>query len=119
MKVEVDGIVIADRPLVLATIGNGQCHGGSFWLSPEASVEDGVFDVLIADARNVPRVLSLLPSVMKGKHVGAPGVSIHRGRVARVTSEEPVPIHADGELVADGVTDLEAEVLPGRLLVLG
>jgi diacylglycerol kinase family enzyme len=119
MRVEVDGIVVADRPLVLATIGNGQCHGGSFWLSPEASVEDGVFDVLIANARSVPRVLSLLPSVMKGKHVGAPGVSIHRGRTARVTSEEPVPIHADGELVADGVTELEAEVLPGRLVVLG
>lgn len=119
MRVEIDGVVVADRPLVLATIGNGRCHGGSFWLCPDAGVEDGLFDVLVADARSVPRVLALLPSVMKGRHVGAPGVTIHRGRVARVISEEPIPIHADGELVADDVTELEAEVLPGRLLVLG
>ena len=118
MRVEIDGVVVADRPLVLATIGNGQCHGGSFWLSPGASVEDGLLDVLVADARSVPKVLALLPRVMRGRHVGAPGVTIHRGRVARVTSEEPVPIHADGELVADGVTELEAEVLRGGLRVL-
>jgi YegS/Rv2252/BmrU family lipid kinase len=118
MRVEIDGVTVADRPLVLATIGNGQCHGGSFWLSPGASVEDGLLDVLVADARSVPKVLALLPRVMRGQHVGAQGVTIHRGRVARVTSEEPVPIHADGELVADGVTELEAAVVAGGLRVL-
>jgi YegS/Rv2252/BmrU family lipid kinase len=118
MRVEVDGVVVADRRLVLATIGNGQCHGGSFWLSPNASVEDGLLDVLTADARSIPRVLALLPRVMRGRHLDSPGVAIHSGRIARVTSEEPVPIHADGELVASGVTELEAEILPHRLLVL-
>ncbi|HET8654123.1 MAG TPA: diacylglycerol kinase family protein [Longimicrobiaceae bacterium] len=119
IRVVVDGVEIADRELLLTTIGNGACHGGSFWLCPDASIEDGLFDVLISDARSVPAVLRLLPRVMRGRHLGEPGVELHRGRVVEITSDTPLPIHADGEIVGAGVRRIRAEVAPGRLTVLG
>jgi diacylglycerol kinase (ATP) len=118
IEVHVDGRQIADRPLILTTISNGPCHGGSFWLCPNASIDDGLFDVLIADARSLPAVLRLLPRVLLGKHLDQPGVEMHHGKRVTIRSDTPLPIHADGEIVADWVTELEIDILPGRLQVL-
>ncbi len=118
MRVVVDGREIADRPLILTTISNGPCHAGSFWLCPGALVDDGELDILIADARPRPALIRLLPRVLKGKHLSAPGVQLLRGRRVTVRSEEPLAIHADGEVVAEWVQELEIEVLPGKLTVL-
>jgi diacylglycerol kinase (ATP) len=118
IEVGVDGRQIADRPLILTTVSNGPCHGGSFWLCPNASIDDGLLDILIADARSLPNVLRLLPRVVLGKHLDQWGVEMHHGRRVSIRSEAPLPIHADGEIVADWVRELEIEILPGRLQVL-
>jgi YegS/Rv2252/BmrU family lipid kinase len=118
IQVIVDGREIANQPLILTTVSNGPCHGGNFWLCPGARIDDGRLDILIADARSLPAVLLLLPRVMFGKHLGQRGVQLHRGSSVRVRSDERLPIHADGEIVADWVSELEIDVLPGRLTVL-
>jgi diacylglycerol kinase (ATP) len=118
IQVIVDGRQIADRPLILTTVSNGPCHGGSFWLCPNARIDDGVLDVLIADARSLPNLLRLLPLVVFGKHLDQRGVEMHHGTRVTLRSETPLPIHADGEIVADWVQELEIELLPGRLTVL-
>jgi len=118
IQVLVDGREIADRELIITTVSNGPCHGGSFWLTPDAQIDDGRFDVLIADARSLPEVLTLLPLVPFGKHIGKKGVELHRGAKVEVRSDVRLPIHADGELVAEWVNELVIEILPGRLTVL-
>jgi diacylglycerol kinase (ATP) len=118
IAVSVDGREIADRALILTTVSNGPCHGGSFWLCPGASVDDGHLDILIADGRSLPSLLHLLPLVVLGKHLGHRGVELHRGTRVEVRSEEPLPIHADGEIVAEWVRQLTIEIVPGRLAVL-
>lgn len=118
-RISVDGNEIADRTLILATIANGPCHGGSFWLAPDASIDDGALDVLVADARTVGEVVTLIPAVMRGKHLTARGVHLLRGTRVEVRSDELLPIHADGEIVAKGVRSLSIELLRGKLMVLG
>jgi diacylglycerol kinase (ATP) len=118
IQVLVDGREVADRALVLTTVSNGPCHGGSFWLCPGARVDDGVLDILIADARSLPGVLVLVPLVLAGKHLGKRGVELHRGSHVEVRSDEALPIHADGEIVAEWVRELIIDILPGRLTVL-
>ena len=118
MRVVVDGVEVVDGKLVLTTIANGACSGGSFWLCPDARVDDGLLDVLVGDARSAAQVAALIPRVMRGQHLGARGVHVHRGRRVVVTSEEPLPIHADGEIVGEGVREIEIELLPGKLIVL-
>lgn len=118
IRVVVDGEEVADRELILATIANGACHGGSFWLTPDASVDDGLLDVLVADRRGLAAVLALIPRVLRGRHLGARGVELRRGTRVSVRSDTPLPIHADGEIIASGVSELDVELLPGRLRVL-
>jgi diacylglycerol kinase (ATP) len=116
--ISVDGEQVADRALILATIANGPCHGGSFWLAPDARLDDGLLDVLVADARSVRDVLPLIPSVIRGRHLTARGVRLLRGTEVEVRSTELLPIHADGEIVAKGVRSMSVRLLPGRLRVL-
>jgi len=118
MRVVVDGEEVADRKLILTTIGNGACHGGSFWLCPAARVDDGLLDVLVGDARGVGGVMALIPRVMRGRHLESRGVALHQGRSVRITSDTPLPIHADGEIIGAGVREIEARVIPGALRVL-
>jgi len=117
-RISVDGLEIADRALILATVANGPCHGGSFWLAPDASLDDGRLDVLVADARSVREVLTLIPSVMRGRHLRARGVKLLNGTRVEVHSDELLPIHADGEIIARGVRSLSIKLLSRRLTVL-
>lgn len=119
IRVELDGVEVADRPLTLVTVANGGCHGGGFWICPGARIDDGSLDVCVADALRIPGILNLLPRVMRGSHVGRPGVHMHHARRIRITSPDPLPVHADGEVLAEAAHELEIEVLPGKLTVLG
>ncbi|MBV9773705.1 MAG: diacylglycerol kinase family lipid kinase [Gemmatimonadetes bacterium] len=119
MRVVMDGREVADRPLTLVTVANGGCHGGGFWICPAARIDDGELDVCVADALTTAGILGFLPRVMRGTHVGRPGVHMHRARSIRVSSADPLPVHADGEIVSEAAHELEIELLPGRLTVLG
>ncbi len=119
MRVELDGTDLGERPRTLVTVGNGACHGGGFWICPAAQIDDGLLDICTADAFSRTELLRLLPHVLRGSHVGRAGVEMHRARRVRITSSEPLPVHADGEIVAEAAHELEIEVLPGRLTVLG
>jgi diacylglycerol kinase (ATP) len=118
MRITLDGETVIDRRLTLATIGNGGCHGGGFWICPDARTDDGLFDVCVADAMSPPQLLRLVPRVMRGTHVRMPEVHVHRARHVHITSPDPLPVHADGEILGDAVHELELELLPGRLTVL-
>lgn len=119
MRVWLDGVEVADRPLTLVTVGNGGCHGGGFWICPAARIDDGELDVCMAEALGTFGILDLLPRVMRGTHVGRPGVAFHRARRVRISSPDALPVHADGEVLAEAAHELEIEILPGKLTLLG
>ena len=118
MTVEVDGVRLADAPMTLVTVGNGGRHGGGFWICPDARIDDGVLDVCMCDGLGTLGILSFLPRVMRGTHTGAKCVHMHRARRVRVTSPDPLPVHADGEIIAEAAREVDIEIHPGRLRVL-
>jgi diacylglycerol kinase (ATP) len=118
MTVEVDGERLADAPMTLVTVGNGGRHGGGFWICPDARIDDGVLDLCMCDALGTLGILRFLPRVMRGTHTGASCVHMHRARRVRVTSPHPLPVHADGEIIADAAHEVDIEIHPGRLRVL-
>ena len=63
-------------------------------------------------------ILRLLPRVMRGTHEGARSVRMHHARRVRITSPDPLPVHADGEVIAKDARELEIEIFPGRLRLL-
>jgi diacylglycerol kinase (ATP) len=118
MRVEIDGEVVHDGAMTLVTVGNGGRHGGGFWICPEARIDDGLLDVCACDELSTLGILRFLPRVLRGTHVGQPAVHMHRGRSVRITGADPLPVHADGEIVAHDARELEILIHPGRLRVL-
>jgi diacylglycerol kinase family enzyme len=107
-------------PTLAATVNVGVREGG-FPVTPDAVLDDGQFDYLhVSDAKRW-QLARYLPALIAGN---LPKVhpKIRMGRCTRVsvTGETPLCVHADGEFFSrpeDGVTALEIELLPKRLLV--
>lgn len=117
LRVEIDGSEVRDGRLTLVTVANGPCCGGGFWLCPAATLDDGAFDVLLAERTSRRGILGILAAAMKGSHLGRPGVEIRRGTRVRVTGREDLSVHADGEILSPGRT-IEIEILPAALSVM-
>lgn len=106
--------VIWDGPLTLANIANGPFVGGMFHIAPGANPGDGMLDLVIAAPVSRRRILALLPSLVRGRHLAAP--EVHRRTIRRLSIEtsEPVASHLDGE-VQPLQTEFDIEVLPSAL----
>ena len=117
VRVSHDGEAL-DTDITLLTINNGRVEGGAFVMAPEAEIDDGMLDVVLAKGMGRVGILQLLPQVLKGKHMAHPKVVQFRTQKLTVESDVPLPIHADGELTYTGATKLEIEVLPRALQVV-
>lgn len=104
-------------PITLASISNGPWIGGMFHIAPMADNTDGRLELVVADPVSRLRILSLLPRLMRGRHIGRRGVSHASVNCVTIEAEEPLPSHLDGEVGAPA-TRFEIEVLPGALDLL-
>jgi diacylglycerol kinase (ATP) len=115
-EVYVDGELVHDDRLALVCMANGRYLAGGMLMAPEASMDDGLFDILIL--QDVPKYSllgSLLPSVYLGRHINHPAVSFFRGSEIRVKAPVPLLFEVDGE--QPGTTDIRATILPGTLRI--
>jgi diacylglycerol kinase (ATP) len=100
---------------VLVAVGNGTSYGGGMRITPDASYDDGLLDVLVAGPLSVPALLRVFPRVFDGTHTAHPAVTVRRARRVRL-STPGVVAYADGERF--GELPVEVEVVPGALGVL-
>ncbi|MBI2844910.1 MAG: diacylglycerol kinase family lipid kinase [Chloroflexi bacterium] len=107
-----------EQTITLATVANGRRHGGGFLITPGAKVNDGLFEICIGRGLNRLGILQLLPQVIKGTHIDKEPVTMARARRVVIESEDPLPVHADGEIVATAAHRLEMELQAGRLQVI-
>lgn len=113
----VDGRENKSRNLLIA-VGNGICAGGGFYLTPDAKVDDSLLDLCLIEDMSVPRILGLMPQVMKGKHRDNKAVTFDRGKQIKVSANGPFAVHADGEIIGNDVAELKIEVIPKALNVI-
>jgi diacylglycerol kinase (ATP) len=106
------------QPILMATIGNGTRHGGGFFVTPLAEVDDGWLDLCIAREVSRPRIFALIPHFMRGTHVDKPPVTMLRCKRAVVTCDSGLAVHVDGEIYAEAARRLEIEILPRQLRVV-
>ena len=111
-----DGGTIEGR-ITLVAVANGSTYGGAFRMAPAADVADGMLQLVVADALSRSGILGLVPQVMRGTHVGRDGVTVLRTCRVLVDIDEPLAVHADGEIIGNAITRLEVEVLSAALLV--
>lgn len=112
ISIEVDGERRSGKMLEALAM-NGDYTAGGMWMSPEANLEDGLFDVvLIGDATKVD-FLRTFPKIYRGRHLSHPKIELLRGRSLTVDSPDPLPIVLDGE--QPGTTPARFELVPGAL----
>ena len=104
--------------LLLVTAGNGICSGGMFYLTPRASITDGLLDFCLVEHTSPQRIVQVIPRALKGRHETEPEVHTGQIRSLRVTSDVGLPIHTDGEIAAQNAQTIEIEVVPRGLSVL-
>jgi YegS/Rv2252/BmrU family lipid kinase len=112
LELVADGIPSV-RDALFVEICNSKKTGGDMIMAPEAEVDDGLLDIIVAKAMNRRQVLALFPQIFKGTHVNSPLIESFTCRKLSVRFDTEEPVSPDGELV--GVTPLEAEIVPRAL----
>lgn len=102
--------------LFLAAVGNANYYGGGMKIVPQAVINDGLFHLCIGQDINFFDAVVILPKIFSGRHTEHPKVSFMSGRSVTLTSEKPLAVHADGEIVS--VTPASFNILPSCLRIL-
>jgi YegS/Rv2252/BmrU family lipid kinase len=92
---------------------NSKSYGGGMLLAPEASLQDGLVDVVIISQIPKLRFLRLLPTVFSGVHVQQDAVEVLRGTVVQISASRPFTMYADGDPIAELPVTVRA--LPGAV----
>lgn len=116
-------LVYDEKSLTLATlmvsIMNGQRLGDGFWMAPEASVEDGFFDLCIARQVSRRRILCLIPHFLRGTQATQDEIITGKGtRITIEALEGVLPAQTDGEILCVDGTELRIEIHPQALEVV-
>lgn len=105
-----------EQTACLFTIANTPSFGGGLRIAPDARLDDGQFDCILADAMTKPRLVRASLSLLRGTHLGLPEVHSTRVTTVRIESSPPATVYADGEFVCE--TPCEVCIAPGALRVL-
>lgn len=108
---------IWDGPVTLANVANGAWIGGMFHIAPLAENDDGHFDLLLAAPVSPLRIVTLLPKLIAGTHMGEREIIHEPVRNLLIESDEAVASHLDGE-VQPLQQRFEIEMLSGALALL-
>lgn len=121
MEIALDDDRRISEELTLLTLGNGPREGGEFYMTPNAKIDDGLFDMLRVKPISRLGLLQLMPKAMKGTHLRSPNVSIEQFSTLHLKSPKPLVIHTDGEIFAeegDDVREISVGVHPGVIRVI-
>jgi diacylglycerol kinase (ATP) len=105
------------QSIILLAVGNGTRSGGGFLLTPQARLDDGLFDICYAAVLSRFNVLKLLPKSLNGTHIYHPAVTIAQTSRLEVMVETGLPAHIDGEILCVNGRRFEFEILPQALQV--
>jgi len=106
--IELDTQLLQVEAMLIA-VANGKSYGGGMQVCPDASMNDGLFDVMILHPVSKVEFVKVFPKVFKGAHKGHPQVRFYRS--ARVSISSAAIAYADGERI--GGLPVRAECMAG------
>jgi diacylglycerol kinase (ATP) len=116
VKMRIDSHEISEQVMLVA-VGIGRSAGGGFFLTPNALVNDGKFDVCIVKTLNRLRFFPALLKIIKGAHIRLPETQIYRCRQLSVISDEALPVHYEGETFTSRNGKIIVKMSPLKLKV--
>jgi YegS/Rv2252/BmrU family lipid kinase len=96
-------------------VANGPYLAGGMKICPDASPDDGVFDVLLIGNLTKRDLMLTMPKTYRGTHLPHPKAEVLRGSLVTVDAPAPLPVELDGE--QPGTTPVRFELVPRALRV--
>jgi YegS/Rv2252/BmrU family lipid kinase len=115
MRLVIDGELSSGRFLSVVA-ANGTHFGSGMHVAPQASLDDGLLDVVIAGDLSPWSSLVALAKLYRGTHVDGRRIVVRRARVVEVELERPLAMQLDGEVRR--ADHLSIRVRPRALQVL-
>jgi diacylglycerol kinase (ATP) len=103
--------------VTMISINNGPWIGGMLHIAPSAINDDGVLDLLVTRSVSRLRIVTLLPKLIAGTHIGEPEVSHARITKCEIVATEPLMCQLDGE-PQPLQARFQFDLLPGALPLL-
>jgi diacylglycerol kinase (ATP) len=118
-RVTLDDAVWESAGTVVA-VANAPLFGGGMRIAPDASMDDGLLDVVVAGPFSRTGVVRIFPGIYAGRHIRNPGVRVFHSRTVLIEptslGDHPPEAYADGEWI--GPLPLRAVVHPGAVQVM-
>lgn len=107
-----------EGPIYLLSICNSPRTGGLFPMAPDASLNDGLFDFVLAPEISKLTVLAVLARLFRGTHIHHKDVTYGRSPYLSIESKPGSPIHADGEVLTEAASEIFYNILPGKITLV-
>ncbi|MEM8531106.1 MAG: diacylglycerol kinase family protein [Chloroflexota bacterium] len=104
--------------LLFASVGNGKCQGGGFWITPDALMDDGLLDVCLVNNLRLDEIIRHVPKLMRGTHTTNKHVTMGRAPQIQVRSDAPIPVATDGEVITTNARNVTVETFVHVLEVI-
>lgn len=97
---------------LLVIANNSSRSGGGFFITPNASFQDGALDLLLCGKLNLFERLRYLPVLQKGKHLHLPFVTHRLVKEVKIQLDQETAIQIDGELIS--AKEIQIQVVPNK-----
>jgi len=105
------------QPTLVTALANTPFYGGGMKVAPQAEMDDGLLDVCIVGTVNRMKLFSVFPTVYAGRHLGIREVTYFKTERARVETEQPLDVYADGEYVCRTPVEISIQRAALRVVV--
>ena len=102
--------------LFLMAVCNGTTYGGGYLIAPQASITDGLFDVIEVGPLRLRQIIEYLPKLKNGTHIGLPGISRFQTDRFQLSADSDLIISVDGETMYCREVDLQLRAGQIRLV---
>lgn len=96
------GQIVRQSSFFLCAGMNQRHEGGGFRFAPGADASDGLLDLCLVEQLPILKLLRVLPTAFKGRHVKYKEVHMYRAGYIRIRTRKPMDIHCDGEVMGKG-----------------
>ncbi|MEO7254470.1 MAG: diacylglycerol kinase family protein [Casimicrobium sp.] len=117
LTVHSDGKPLRAGVALFASALNAPTFGSGIPIAPQASINDGLLDLIVAGRFTRMTTLVMLPKLLIGRHL--PDARIHTSTFTemQIDAQPPVPLAVDGEYIGE-TAHLVVRLLPAGLLVV-
>jgi diacylglycerol kinase (ATP) len=109
----------SSQPVTAAVFANTPVYGGGMKVAPKAQMDDGQLDICLIRDISKLKLLSVFPSVYFGRHLGIREVEYFPASAARLETERPLAVYADGEYVCQTPVQIGVAKNVLRVIVQG